>query len=123
MPLTGFIWATIICIPFWLIVILPVATGIVSLNTIIILVLPILGLPLFLLMCYKQETKFLFPCYAVKHIGESKWHTVSEIRAMEILVDHFDSITPTLSKLLMGEEILVSNQVVRLQSSNRHACM
>jgi hypothetical protein len=122
MPFTGFVWATIICIPFWLIVILLVKIGLFSFNAIVLVILAYLGLFLFLSQESTREAKIKFPCYELRNISELDWQKVSEIRAMEILVDYFDPVTPVLSDLLLGKEIVVSNRVLRLPSPSISAC-
>ena len=57
MPFAGFIWGTIICVPFWLIVILFVKTGIIAMETIIFVGLVLSGLLLFLILTSPQNTK------------------------------------------------------------------
>ena len=57
MPFAGIIWGTIICIPFWLIVILFVKSGIIAMETIIVVGLVFSGLLLFLILTSPQNTK------------------------------------------------------------------
>ena len=57
MPFAGFIWGTIICVPFWLIVILFVKTGIIAMETIIFVGLVLSGLLLFLILTSPQKYK------------------------------------------------------------------
>jgi predicted PurR-regulated permease PerM len=112
----GIIWATIFCIPFWLIVIFFVKIGLVTLSTIILVVLALVGLILFLFLTDPQITitTFRFPIYELRYVGDHVWHIVSEKEVMERLVDAFDPITPAISRILMGEEIIVSNEIYRL---------
>jgi hypothetical protein len=51
--------------------------------------------------------------YEFKHFDENKWQTVSEKIVMQKLVDHFDRITPIISKMLRGEEITTSQGIYR----------
>jgi len=53
----GIIWGTIICIPFWLIVILFVKAGIIAMETIIFVGLVLSGLLLFFILASPQKTK------------------------------------------------------------------
>ena len=53
-------------------------------------------------------------CYEVRHIGEHEWHKISEKIVIERLVDNFDPVTPIISRMLMGEEIIVSQEVFRV---------
>ncbi len=57
MPFGGIIWASIICIPFWLIVILLVKTGVIAMETLIFVGLILPGLLLFLILTFPQNTK------------------------------------------------------------------
>ena len=51
--------------------------------------------------------------YEVRHIDENEWHKISEKTVMERLVDSFDPVTPVLSKILRGEEIILSHEIYR----------
>jgi hypothetical protein len=53
-------------------------------------------------------------CYEVRHIYEHVWHKIPEKTVMERLVDSFDPVTPVLSKILRGEEIIVSQKIYRV---------
>lgn len=79
MPFAGIIWATVICAPFWIIVILFVRTGVIAMETIIFVGLVFSGLLLFLILTSSPNTKrneqeqLLFspatklrPCYNMK---------------------------------------------------------
>jgi hypothetical protein len=55
-------------------------------------------------------------CYEVKHIGEHGWQKISEKTVMERLVDSFDPVTPIISKMLRGEEIVVSREIYRVKN-------
>ena len=57
MPFPGLIWGTIICVPFWLIVILFVKTGIIAMETILFVGLVLSGLLLFIIRSSPQNTK------------------------------------------------------------------
>ena len=116
MPFSGIVWAMIICIPFWLFVILLVKTGLINLSTLIISVLALLGLLFILFLRYTHHTNIKFPCYEVRNIGDLEWHEISEIKTMKILVEYFYPVTPVLSRLLKGEEIIASDQIYRLNS-------
>jgi hypothetical protein len=123
MPIIGFAWAAIICIPFWLIVIMLVKFGLVSLSAIVVVGISFLGLFFLLLRSFTKETEIQFPCYELRNISELNWQKVSEIRAMEIIADYFDPVYPALSDLLLGKEIVVPNKVLRLPSSSISACI
>ena len=51
--------------------------------------------------------------YEFKHVGKTKWEKVSEKTVMEKLVDSFDPVTPILSKILSGEEIITAHGIFR----------
>lgn len=53
----GIIWGTIICAPFWLVVIFLVKAGIIAMETIIFVGLVLSGLLLFLILTSPQNTK------------------------------------------------------------------
>jgi hypothetical protein len=56
------------------------------------------------------------PCYEAKHIGENEWQKISEKIVMERLVDSFDPVTPIISKMLRGQEIVVSREIYRVKN-------
>ena len=85
-------------------------------ETFIFLGLAFLGLLLFLILPNPQNTKIGSPCYEVRHIGEHEWHKISETKVMERLVDNFDPVTPIISRMLKGEEIIVSQEIYRVLS-------
>ena len=57
MPFAGIIWGAVICIPFWIIVMLFVKIGIITIETIIFVGLVLSGLLLFLILTSTQNTK------------------------------------------------------------------
>ena len=57
MPFAGIVWGTIICLPFWLIVISLFNTGILASETIIFVGLILSGLLLFLILTSPQPAK------------------------------------------------------------------
>ena len=85
-------------------------------TTIIFISLALLGLLLLLILPSPHNPKIIFPCYEVRHIEEHGWHEISEKTAMERLVDIFDPVTPIISRMLKGEEIIVSQEIYRLLS-------
>ena len=58
--------------------------------------------------------EFGLTCYEVRHIDENEWYKISEKTVMERLVDNFDPVTPILSRMLTGEEIVVSQKIYRV---------
>ncbi len=57
-------------------------------------------------------------CYEVRPIGEHGWQKITEKTVMERLVDSFDPVTPIISRMLRGEEILVSQEIYRVINCN-----
>jgi hypothetical protein len=57
--------------------------------------------------------EFIIGRYEFKHFDDNKWQTVPEKIVMEKLVDNFDPITPVLSKMLNGDEIITSQGIYR----------
>ncbi|MGD9240415.1 MAG: hypothetical protein PVG69_10335 [Desulfobacterales bacterium] len=57
--------------------------------------------------------EYILRCYEFKHFGETKWQKVSEKTVMENLIDNFDPVTPVLSKMLKGEEIITAQGIYR----------
>jgi hypothetical protein len=51
--------------------------------------------------------------YQVKKSGMDKWEDVSEKTIMEQLADRFDPVTPVLSKILQGKEIITPHETYR----------
>ena len=51
--------------------------------------------------------------YQVKKSGTDNWVEVSEKIFMETLADRFDTLTPVLSKILQGEQIITSHEIFR----------
>jgi hypothetical protein len=56
-PFAGIMWGLIICIPFWVVVILFVKAGVIAIQTIIFVGVILLGLYLFLIMGTLLNTK------------------------------------------------------------------
>ena len=57
-------------------------------------------------------------CFEVRHIGEHGWQKITEKTVMERLVDSFDPVTPIISRMLRGEEIIVSQEIYRVINCN-----
>jgi hypothetical protein len=84
--------------------------------TIILIGLALFGLVLLLILPSSQNPKTIFPCFEVRHIDEHEWQVISEKTVMERLVDSFDQVTPIISRMLKGEEIIASQDIYRLLS-------
>ena len=83
-------------------------------ETFILAGLVLLGLVLILILRYNQNTKIEWTRYEVRYIGEHDWHKISEKTVMGRLVDSFDPVTPIISRMLTGEEIIVSQEIYRV---------
>ena len=88
--------------------------GVIAVETIIFVGLVLLGLVLFLILPSPRNIKIEWTCYEVRHIGEHDWHKISEKTVMARLVDSFDPVTPIISRMLRGEEIIVSQEIYRV---------
>ena len=53
-------------------------------------------------------------CYEVKNIGEHGWQKIAEKTVMERLVDSLYPVNPIIARMLMGEEITVSQEIYRV---------
>jgi hypothetical protein len=88
--------------------------GVIAVETIILAGLVLLGLVLILILPSTKNTKIEWTRYEVRHIGEHDWHKISEKTVMERLVDSFEPVTPIISRMLKGEEIIVSQEIYRV---------
>ena len=76
--------------------------------------LVVLGLLLFFIFPSRQNIQIRFPNYEVRHIGEHDWHKISEKKVMERLADSFDPVTPIISRMLKGDEIIILQEIYRM---------
>jgi len=53
--------------------------------------------------------------FQVKYDHDDKWHQISERRVLHRLSESFTKITPELSKMLNGEEIITRNEIYRVK--------
>ena len=51
--------------------------------------------------------------YQIKQSGMEKWEDISEKIVMEMLAERFGRLTPVLSKMLQGEEIITPYETYR----------
>ena len=51
--------------------------------------------------------------YQIKEVENNTWKDVSEKTVLESLATRFDRLTPVLSKLLQGEEIITAHESYR----------
>ena len=54
--------------------------------------------------------------FEVKYLGEDHWEEVSEIDVLGKLVDRFGRITPVLTEMLQGKEIITPDGVFRMKN-------
>jgi hypothetical protein len=87
--------------------------GVIAVATIIFVGLVLSGLLLVLILPSPRNIKTELTHYEVRHINDQEWNKISEKTVMERLVDSFDPVTPIISKMLMGEEIIVSQEIYR----------
>jgi hypothetical protein len=57
--------------------------------------------------------QFMIGKYEYKHLDDNQWQTVSEKVVMEQLADRFDLLTPVISRMLRGEEIIMPQGIYR----------
>ena len=60
--------------------------------------------------------KFEISQYEFKDSNDEDWQQVSETFVLEKLVDVFDPLTPLLSEMLEGKEVITSEGVFRIKS-------
>ena len=56
------------------------------------------------------------PKYEVWNVDGELWEDVSEKNLMETLVDIFDQITPIVTEILHGKEVITSYGIYRLKN-------
>ncbi len=55
------------------------------------------------------------PKYEVKNVDGGRWEDISEKTIMEILVDIFDQVTPIMTDILHGKEVITPYGIYRLK--------
>ena len=60
--------------------------------------------------------KFKQTCFEVKRLGEDKWQELPEKIFLEKLVDCFDPVTPIISKMLKGNEVVAQTDIYRIRT-------
>ena len=56
------------------------------------------------------------PKYEVCDVDGGRWEDVSEKNIMEVLVDIFDQITPIMTDILHGKEVITPYGIYRLKN-------
>ena len=55
--------------------------------------------------------------FELKRFGMKDWEEVSEITALAKLVDRYGRVTPVLTDMMLGKEIITSDGVFRMKNS------
>jgi len=56
------------------------------------------------------------PKYEVRNVDGGRWKDISEKNFMETLVDLFDLVTPILTDILHGKEVITPYGIYRLKN-------
>lgn len=56
------------------------------------------------------------PKYEVRNVDGGRWEDISEKSFMEKLVDLFDQVTPIMTDILHGKEIITPYGIYRLKN-------
>jgi hypothetical protein len=59
--------------------------------------------------------QFKISCFEVKKLGEDKWHEASERMVLKKLAECFDPVTPILTKMMEGNEIVAQREIYRIR--------
>jgi hypothetical protein len=59
--------------------------------------------------------QFKISCFEVKKFGDEKWQEVPEKIVLEKLVACFDTVTPVITKMLEGKEIVTQREIYRIR--------
>ena len=54
--------------------------------------------------------------FQVKYFDKDDWSEISEIDVLKILVDEFGRVTPSVTKMLQGREIITADGILRLKN-------
>jgi hypothetical protein len=60
--------------------------------------------------------KFKQTCFEVKRLGEDKWQELPEKIFLEKLVDYFDPVSPIITKMLNGNEVVAQTDIYRIRT-------
>ena len=63
-----------------------------------------------------RRIKFKMPQFEVKYIHEGDWSEVSETAFLQNLLDNFNRITPIISEMFQGKEIVTSAAIFRIKN-------
>jgi hypothetical protein len=56
------------------------------------------------------------PKYEVRDVDGGRWVDISEKKFMETLVDFFDQVTPIMTDILDGKEVITPYGIYRLKN-------
>jgi hypothetical protein len=56
------------------------------------------------------------PKYEVRDVDGGRWVNISEKKFMETLVDFFDQVTPIMTDILDGKEVITPYGIYRLKN-------
>ncbi len=56
------------------------------------------------------------PKYEVRNVDGGRWEDISERNFMEIMVDIFDQVTPIMTDILLGKEVITPYGIYRLKN-------
>ena len=56
------------------------------------------------------------PKYEVRDVDGGLWEDISERNFMEIMVDIFDQVTPIMTDILLGKEVITPYGIYRLKN-------
>ena len=56
------------------------------------------------------------PKYEVRDVDGGLWKDISERNFMEIMVDIFDQVTPIMTDILLGKEVITPYGIYRLKN-------
>jgi len=60
--------------------------------------------------------QFTISYFEVKKFGDYNWQEVSEKMVLDKLAENFNPITPILTKMLQGNEIIAEAEIYRIRS-------
>ena len=60
--------------------------------------------------------RFKISCFEVKKSGEDEWQEASEKIVLEKLAECFDLVSPIITKMMEGNEIVVQQEIYRIRN-------
>ncbi len=65
---------------------------------------------------YGCRMQIEMPKYEVRNLDGGRWEDISERNFMEIMVDIFDQVTPIMTDILLGKEVITPYGIYRLKN-------